>query len=543
MSRFVAAHRGIWYHVAVPEKAQENLQLLVDISLLLSTKLDIPELLTTILEMASRVVGAERSSLFLLDPVTEELYFDVALGLGPEVSKMRLKLGQGIAGTVARDVKPVIVNDARADSRWTPSVDERSGYQTRSILAVPMLLHGKVVGVVEAINHIDGPFSFMDLRLFEAFAAQAAIAVDNARLFASLREEKTKLDTVFSQMRDAAVLTDEHGRALLLNEAARRFFALEPGKRPKLQEELQQIKVTPPFERLMTSRDPVLSFEAERNAPKKLFLSGTVSLLRFLGAGASGAWEGRLFVFRDVTEERQEELLKRSFLSLTSHKLKTPLSSITGYAQVLLDDPSARLDPDKATKALEAILSQGLKLSELVDKLLRFIAIEELDTSGFLRRPFALDDALERAAAALGEWLDQNGATVAVEPRSGETAFGDPRLIQDAVKNLIENGVKFDTASSRRVTVWAESREDCVAVHVRDQGPGIPPEDQEKIFGKFYQVENAFTGQVEGWGLGLPFVKKVVEQHGGKIWLQSRLQRGTTVSFTLPRPPSPGPKK
>src|SRR5208282_148141 len=137
----------------MPKNPQESLQMLLEACMLLSSKLDLPDLLKAILSLASRVVKAETASLLLLDPAAQELYFDVALGLDPEVSKIRLKLGQGIAGTVAQSGKPSIINDVRADPRWSSTVDKQSGFQTRSILAVPMTLKGKLVGVVEAINH------------------------------------------------------------------------------------------------------------------------------------------------------------------------------------------------------------------------------------------------------------------------------------------------------------------------------------------------------------------------------------------------------
>src|SRR5271155_592642 len=102
-----------------PENPKESLQMLLEACLLLSSKLDLADLLKAILSLASRVVKAETASLLLLDPATQELYFHVALGLDPEVSKMRLKIGQGIAGAVAQGAKPIVINDAQVNPQWS----------------------------------------------------------------------------------------------------------------------------------------------------------------------------------------------------------------------------------------------------------------------------------------------------------------------------------------------------------------------------------------------------------------------------------------
>ena len=207
-----------------PPQQLESLELLLEVGRLLSSKLKLSDLLHTIMQLAAKVVNSETASLLLVDPKTDELYFDVALGLDPALAKIRLKMGEGIAGAVAKGNKPLIINDTQNDPRWTQKVDKKSGFVTRSILAAPIALKGRCIGVIEAINHCDGDFSSSDLRIFEAFASQCAVAIDNARLFASLQEEKFKLSTIFSEMKDAAVLTDGRGTVVIANPAARHYL-------------------------------------------------------------------------------------------------------------------------------------------------------------------------------------------------------------------------------------------------------------------------------------------------------------------------------
>ncbi len=515
--------------------SQEHFELLLEVSRLLSSKLDFQELLETIIKLSARVVNAETASLLLVDPKTEELYFDVALGLGAESTQLRLKMGQGIAGGCAKDGRSLIINDVRQDPRWSPAIDQSSGFTTRSILAAPMKIKGKVIGVVEAINRVDGNFDEDSLRLFEAFASQAAVAIENARLFFALNEEKARLGTVFSEMTDGAVLADDAGRIVLSNSAAAKSFGVGGSAPETLEQAFAGFSaIKPPLEELLRSSESLVQFEALRPAPKQLIVAGTASTVALERRGVKGSGSGRLLIFRDVTAQRQEEALKRSFLSLISHKLKTPLASITGYSHLILKDFSARV-PEMVLKSVQTIASQGGRLATHIDKLLAFTVLEELDSSPMQFEPVDCDELIRQAVDSLQPWLEERQGRVVAEGNSGLTARGDRVLLLDVVKNLIENGIKFSNEGDKKVAVWAETQDGLVAIHVKDRGPGIPPEEQDKIFDKFYQIETHFTGQVEGWGLGLPFVKKVVERHGGSLRLHSKLGAGTTVTVKLPR--------
>jgi len=501
----------------------QTLELLLEVGRLLSSKLELSDLLTSVLELSTRVVDAESASLLLLDEKTQELYFDVALGLGPEASKVRLPLGMGIAGSVAKSRKPEIINAVRQDPRWSPAMDAHTGFVTRSILAVPMLIKGHLVGVLEAINKTGGDFSQDDLRAFEAFASQAAVAIENARLFSSLKDERFKLATIFAQMTDGAALIDPSGKVLLSNEAASRLLGTEL---KDLASGLKEMTVTPSLKELLSGEAEVVDFAVVRKEPTMLVLEGRVT------RAPLGDSEGRLFVFRDRTESFRQEKLKRTFLSLISHKLRTPLAAVTGFADILVDDLTPDSDPMMA-KAIRTIRAQGGKVSELVDKLLSYTTIESPDVMITLE-PFPLDEAVREALEALKEKLDERGAKVDA-PASALFIVGDKRLIIESLKNLIDNAIKFNPKAGPAAVVRAQAEGDWAAVTVADTGPGVPPEDLDKVFSRFHQVEKDFTGQTDGMGLGLAFVRKVAELHGGGAVLRSTLGTGSTVTLTLPR--------
>lgn len=501
----------------------QRLELLLEVGRLLASKLEISELLITILDLAKRIVNAERASLLLLDEATQELYFDVAQGLGEQASRVRLKLGQGIAGSVAKSQLPEIINDVRKSPHWSPAMDAKTGFVTRSILAVPILFKGRLLGVVEAINKENGDFKESDQEAFLAFASQAGVAIDNARLFSSLREERFKLETVFSQMQDGAVLADAAGKVLLANNAAARLLGAPPRE---LATAFASLNLTPTLPQLLKAERSVVDFTAARPEPTLLVLAGHVTAARL------SSDEGRLFVFRDDTEAWRQGQLKRTFLSLVSHKLKTPLTSVIGYSESLLAD----LDPNKTDqrrlKALRTIHIQGTKIAELLEKMLRYTAVDDPDAApDILSVP--VDEAVAEAVKGLEEKLVARGASVDYKP-TGLVVPADREMLVEILKSLIDNSVKADAKPSPVVTVRAAAAKGWTELSVADTGAGIPPESQEAVFSRFHQVEKDFTGQKEGMGLGLPYVRRAAELHGGSVALSSSLGQGTTVVVRLP---------
>jgi NtrC-family two-component system sensor histidine kinase KinB len=507
----------------MPATPAQTFELLLEVSRLLSSKLELSPLLTSVLELSTKVVDAESASLLLLDEKTQELYFDVALGLGPEAAKVRLPLGAGIAGSVAKNRAPEIINVVRKDPRWSPAMDAHTGFVTRSILAMPMVLKGRLVGVLEAINKRGGDFTDADLHAFEMFASQAAVAIENARLFTSLKDERFKLATVFAQMTDGAALTDVSGKVLLANEAASKLLGAEF---KELADGLTGMIVTPSIADLLSGEKDVLDFAAVRKEPTLLVLEGRVTRARL------GDADGRLFVFRDRTEGFRQEKLKRTFLSLISHKLRTPLAAVTGFADILVDDLGPDSDPMMA-KAIRTIRSQGQKVTELVDKLLSYTTIESPDTQLNIEA-FPLDAAVAEAAAWMAEKAAERQGKIDTVS-TGIVIMGDRRLVIESLKNLLDNAIKFNTKAMPVAVLRAEAQGDWAAVTVADMGPGVPPEDLEKVFSRFHQVEKDFTGQQDGMGLGLAFVRKVAELHGGSAVLRSKLGAGAAVTMILPR--------
>jgi PAS domain S-box-containing protein len=320
---------------------------------------------------------------------------------------------------------------------------------------------------------------------------------------------------------------DAEGRVILINQAAGALFGADPAQAlgRSVTDLTEGFMAMPPLPMLAGRKEPVATAELKRRKGKTFFLSCVFNRL------AGGA--GDLLVVRDVTEARKEELLKRNFLSLISHKLKTPLVTIAGYAPLLLED-AGNLN-EFQVKALLTIKAQGMYLSSLVDKLITFSVVES-ETLDLNKKPVRFKALLEEVLLHMRSYLDTRKAEVQLDPSTGDlpTVSADGDRLREVLRNLIENAVKFNPKDVRWVEVSGEAADGFLRVTVRDDGPGIPPEETGRIFQKFYQIEDAFTGQVEGAGLGLALVRRIVEAHGGSAGVASEFGKGSAFFFTVP---------
>ena len=264
------------------------------------------------------------------------------------------------------------------------------------------------------------------------------------------------------------------------------------------------------------------------------FDDDTVELVTtFAAQGAIAIQNVQLFV---SLQQRERELEvagrhKSEFLASMSHELRTPLNAIIGFSQVLREGMFGPVN-EKQSEYLDDIVSSGNHLLSLINDVLDLSKVEagqvELEVG-----PFSLREALERGVVMVREQATEEG--VQVELSAGpevDVVDGDERRIKQVIFNLLSNAVKF-TPTGGEIDVSAIRVNGEVRVSVADTGPGIAPDDHERVFEEFQQTE-AGLEQREGTGLGLALSKRLVELHGGRIWLESELGRGSTFVFTLP---------
>jgi signal transduction histidine kinase len=267
-------------------------------------------------------------------------------------------------------------------------------------------------------------------------------------------------------------------------------------------------------------------FEFALRVPREQIIQAKWFALR--GGGGEGGGYGVLW--RDVTRDKELEQMKTQLLATVSHELRTPLASIKGFATTLLRQ-DVRWDEATQREFLRIIEEESDRLEELIDNLLDMAQVE----AGALRihpEPLQLRRIVREAVAQAQRRTEAHWFVVdlpAVLPR----VWADPRRIRQVLGNLLENAIKY-SPDGGEIAVRCEVDATNVIVSVADHGVGIPPEFQERVFDRFFQVNGASTRAVGGSGLGLAIVKGIVEAHHGTIWVEAAPGQGSIFRFTLP---------
>lgn len=404
------------------ERKIQILTRLAEISATLNSTLKLKPLLSTIMDTAAEILDAEAASVLLWDTKANELRFAATTtqGSGQSLIGRPVPLEGSIAGLVLRENRIVTVDNATNDPRHYPKVDEDIDFHTRSLLGVPLTSKNRVIGVLEAVNKRELPWTADDGHYVSILAAQAAVAIEAAQLVAALQ---------------------------------------------KANDELSQV-----------------------------------------------------------------DKLKSDFIAIASHELRTPLGVILGYASFLQEMTDNEIS-GHATKVVES----ALQLRRIIEDLTNLRYLEQ--TQGELHRePLALDDLLRdviREAVSLAEAKGHQLDYLAPPP--GVHIIADRIRISMAISNLLNNAIRF-TPDSGHIVVKAEIHKRAeVWISVSDNGMGLPQDQINRIFDKFYQVEDHMTRRHGGLGIGLSIAKALVETHGGRIWATSAgLNRGASFTIALP---------
>lgn len=355
-----------------------------------------------------------------------------------------------------------------------------------------------------------------------------------------LAEERARFDAVVAELRDGIVVCDAAFRVASCNRAALALLDLpEEGWTGKdlLEHLAREFRSTLPPPGLREGPDRSVDFELTRPG-RTVPLTLAARLTRTFGP--DGRPETVAVVVRDVTEQRREERLKGDFLSLMSHKFRTPITVIAGYMALLLRGQLGGVT-DRQREALEGVTQKTEELERLVDRLLTFSALSGADLTR-QREIVRADAVLARVTERLAQRYPARKLAVTTEvPPDPPLVAADPRLLEMAWENLMDNAVKFSEKTEAVLRIGMVPEGGTLRCWVADNGPGLPHEKTEEIFQPFSQLEASFTGNVEGVGLGLPLVRRIVEAHGGRIWVESRIGAGSTFFFTFPLSPGVRP--
>ncbi len=510
------------------EKAQaraNQLQVLADIGQEMTSTLDLEVALENTMHHTQQVLQCEACILFLMNEESETLVLKASGGRHMRVRDVAIRLEEGIAGWVARNKRPLIVNDVRTNPLYQSAIDSQTGLLTSSVLCVPMSSRDEIVGVIEAINHPRGSFDGIDQQMLSSVAAWAAIALDNANLFQSVAAERSRLETTLVETADSVILTDRTGRIILVNQAAGQAFRINP--KMATNRLASEIFADHPLGEILMAEEIKLPTNLEVTTPTDRILYTTISEVTDVG---------RVAVMQDITALKQIDRMRSQLLGTAAHDLKNPLNAIRLGADLLNDAPLS----DQQRKALYMMQRATDSMTNLITGLLETIRVES--SANLIIEPCDINELIESTIGDLRPLADARNHTVIYKtPDEPLVIKGDYNRLKSVINNLLSNAIKF-TKIDGRIEINVEWDEERILIEVTDNGPGIPEDELPRVF------EHLFRGRVtvqdpdnpiDGTGLGLALSKTVIEQHGGSIWVTSEEGIGSTFSFTLPWEPTP----
>ncbi len=476
--------------------------------------LDQEQLLNRLVEAAVYVTGAEEGFLLLVDEDTDELYVRAAQGVEEKTARnMRLKVQDSMAGQVVRTGEPVIVGGER--------LKIKTAYLVKALIHVPIKVKDRVIGVLGVDNKISSErFGRHELDMLSALADYAAIAIENTRLFGVVEEERHKLEAVLANTEDAVILVEDGiaQRVVLANRSARQAFGM-----------VGQVRGLPLTE---ITGNEALTTLFRRARVGTQFARAEISPTdgRTLNAHVTPIpGVGRVAVMQDITHLKELDRMKSEFVSTVSHDLRSPLTSIKGFADLLpVVGPLNEQQQDFLTK-----IQRGVEtITELITDLLDLgrieagvnLEMEHCDIGAIVEK--AVDN--QQIYASLKKQSLQQSVAPDLPP-----VLGSPSRLSQAISNLVSNAIKY-TPQGGQISVSVTSESGQIVVTVEDNGFGIPSTDQPYIFDKFYRAQTKDTEDIVGSGLGLSIVRSIVEKHQGRIWVRSQEGVGSTFTFVLP---------
>ena len=394
--------------------------------------------------------------------------------------------------------------------------------QPESLSAVALRHENRYFGVLWAAYKKQHVFSEADISFQTTLASQAALAVANIRLFLAVEASRRQLETVLNSTPDPVLVTDAANRLILANPAASQLFGvnIRRGERQDLQ---RTIPIKTLYELLQASSDNGRT--SEINMPDgKTYLATASAMI------ADDRTVGRVCIMRDISQLKEIDTLKSEFVSTVSHDLRSPLTLMRGYATML--EMAGELNDQQKNYA--KMIVQGVdNMAKLVNNLLDLGRIEL--GVGLQVESIPVLDIVERVTGSLQMNAREKEITLSVEiPKDIPHAVeADQALLHQAFYNLVENAIKY-TPNGGDVMVHIQPSSTELTFAVQDSGIGIKKEDLIRLFEKFYRGTNRDALSQRGTGLGLAIVKSIAERHGGKVWVESELGKGSRFFLQIP---------
>ncbi len=391
-----------------------------------------------------------------------------------------------------------------------------------SLAAVPLRHENQYYGVLWFGYEQPRLFSETDIRFLTTLASQAALAASNNHLFRSAEVGRQRLEAILDSTPDPVLVTDQFNRLLLANPAAWQVLGAAVGTGAG--KPIDKVVIQKPLVDILLVSSP------DKVSAEVVVPNGQVYLATASPVVADGELVGRVCILRDVTHFKELDTMKTEFVNTVSHDLRSPLTLMRGYATMLEMVGSLN---EQQQGYVKKIISGVESMARLVNNLLD---LGRIDVGvGLKLQMVPLVDIIEQVTNTLQMSATQKNIQLDVDfPRNTMPLIeADQALLQQAMYNLVENAIKY-TPQNGRVSARLKVLGDSVLFEVQDTGIGIAPSDLPRLFEKFYRGSQREAREQKGTGLGLAIVKSITEKHGGKVWVESELGKGSTFYLQVP---------
>lgn len=499
-------------------------EFLLRVSRAITAQLDLTSVLDLVIDVAVDLLAGTAGLIALPDDTGTPLVHS-AQGL-PRESWLAFS---GLLGTS--------LDDRRSMGMRLQEVAANTHLPLRQVIALPLVFRRTRVGVIYVFRAaLNVAFTPEEQDLLRDFADQAAIAVSNAKLYQNVLQDKLQLDALIEQSADGVMILDPRWRITTFNRTMELLTGWpRDGAIGRPCAEVLAI-TTPqgvniclvdcPLQRRPPLVNPIVEGWIAGRDGRRRYVQSRYAIQR----GPQAEFLGAIANVRDITEQKIEEEMQSTFISVISHELKTPVSIIKGYAETLARD-DADWGPDVLRDGLHIISDEADRLAGQIEGLLDASRLQaggmHLDLSDWSLPPLVAQ-VVERSAASAGEHFT-------FELRFSDDfppVHADYERTRQVLENLVSNAIKYSPEGGT-IRLAGRAGTDHAIVSVSDQGIGIAPEEQAKLFRRFYRVDNRLRRETQGAGLGLFLARAIVEAQGGRIWVDSQPGRGARFSFTL----------
>jgi PAS domain S-box-containing protein len=522
---------------SIRERMNEQATLL-ETSQAVVSSLDPEVVLSRILEQVERLMNVEKVVLVALSEEEGVFRARASRGLSQDYTdQMSIQPDEPYSVTMRaiRTGEPMQISDTESDPIYSPRA-RAEGY--RSMLAVPLKTQHTPPSALIVYRPDPHEYSHSEMQLLVSFANHATMAIENAALFARsdtrLKEQTRRIEALIQSMQDGLILGNLRDNVMYANRRISELAGLAPNEVIRMPvKRVIRLILSHALDPVTAKKEMDLALEELQTVSVEftLQINGRTLFVRaqtFNVTDPQGISLGKGIILKNVTADRELDRMKSSLISTVSHELRTPLASIKGYATTLLAE-DVEWDRVSQREFLEIISSESDRLSGLVNNLLDLSRIESQNLR-IEQVECSLEDLLQ-SAAQRAHLTTGNRFFISIAPNL-PSLFADPPRLETILRNLLENAVKYAGEQAEiRLNVFQRGQD--FIFQVEDNGPGIPADQNQRVFESFYRLDNSLSRAAGGAGLGLAICQGFVAAHGGKIWIETR-ESGACIAFSIP---------